>query len=254
MRHSTRLLVRIVAVLSAAMLVRCAMPMIADAGGGPPHVLLPRTPSILPLGVGNQWRYSYTSYDSSGAAHPSTEDLNITISGVYGRLDDSMLVRLSDDNFTPADSDTYQEFVYEYAQEGYNQGDLVTYRDAPGDVRGLYVVGSFTGASTALFDTARLWLAYAADPGASYYYTADTATSARITVLSVRDTFFCPYGQTQGASPMHMYECYLYEDVLADTSTYYYYNDEVGMVGYLQYVSGIRRVSCMLMDFEQSWW
>ena len=110
-----------------------------ESGGSPQNPPFPKTNSVLPLAVNNQWLYSFTGYDSSGARiSPDRVDLHLGITGGYGIKNDTQLIRLTWYN----QSDSYSAYTYQFEWENRKKGWLVVYRDLyPLAIRGLYIIG-----------------------------------------------------------------------------------------------------------------
>ena len=70
---------------------------------------------------------------------PNRLDLPLGITGGYGLINDTQLVRLTWEN----QSDLYSAYAYQYKWENSKQGWLVVYRDLyPLATRGLYIMGN----------------------------------------------------------------------------------------------------------------
>jgi hypothetical protein len=100
----------------------CSTNYMANTGGGSPqNPPFPKTNSVLPLAVNNQWIYSFTGYDSSGARiSPNRLDLHLGITGGYGLKNDTQLVRLTWENQSDVYSDYAYQFVHHWGIPGFN--------------------------------------------------------------------------------------------------------------------------------------
>jgi hypothetical protein len=236
--------------LAAAVLFSgCGMYMKAPTGT-PQSPPFPATPSILPLAVENQWNYSYTAYDSLGIKiNPSRITLVLKLAGGYGLVNDTQLVAITWQNY----QQNFPAYVYKYEWDNLDSGALVVHRGAyPLGSRGLYVIGWYRHGETHLFPQEKLWLAYPADSGKTWTYNPDSAndsaSAVTMEILSTHARFFVPNPgmMTAGA----FYECYLYKETSNGWESYYYYNPDIGCVGYLSYCGGKLRASYYLKLFK----
>ncbi|MBD3344297.1 MAG: hypothetical protein GF401_04460 [Chitinivibrionales bacterium] len=216
----------------------------------PMHPPLPRTSSIIPLQAGNHWIYSYTDYDSTGKIQHSRWELDLAIPSVWGLNNKTVLETLTLQNV----DDPAYEYVYEYEWEAIDSGFYVVYRDINVTVRGLYITGEYNYSTNRiqLYDTAHLWLAYPAHTGDTWTLHPEiTSDSEEVTleILSTSETFYCGNQHPLDASALSFYTCYLYKETTDSTTSYYYYNEKVGALGYLHYHNGVLRTSYMLQDF-----
>jgi hypothetical protein len=239
------------AVIASCILAGCAKS--ADTAMGseseisPQDPPLPRVASILPLEKGNQWTYSDTRYNVAGDVLGSRDQLDLEIARVYGRSG-MKLIKLE-----WAYSDTFDEYVYAYEWEQTNRGHLVAYRDLDVAQKGVYIIGEYQNASARLYASARLWLAYPADVGTNYQVLLpDTADTVPFTmeIVSTDALFYCPLGGSEHVSAARFYDCYLYKQTKGNAVSYYYYNSEVGAVGYLRYEDGVLLRTYILTSFE----
>jgi hypothetical protein len=222
----------------------------ASTAGTPQNPPFPRTASILPLANGNQWVYSYTAYDSAGnVMQPGNADLHLSIAGEFGLQSDTMLVTLDRSNYATK----FPAYVYKFEWEEADSGSLVVYRDRyPLGLRGLYVVGEYRGSSATLYKSEKLWLAYPADSGTAWTYYPDTgvdsADAVAMEVVSTHERFFVPDPQLMTAGAF--YDCYLYKESNGTGVDYYYYNPDIGCVGYCRYLGGKLRTTYILKTFS----
>ena len=227
----------------------CGM-MMKPPTGTPQNPPFPKTASILPLATGNQWLYSLTAYDSAGnKINPSRVELHLSIAGGYGLQNDTELVTLDWNNH----NQKFPAYVYKYEWEQADAGALVVYRDLyPLAIRGLYVVGEYKDSLTKLYKTEQMWLAYPADSGKTWIFnldtSGDTASAVAMEILSTRARFFVPDANSMAAGAF--YDCYLYKETSGGSVSYYYYNPDIGCVGYLNYSGGRLRESYFLKQFN----
>mgnify|MGYP000732581533 CR=1 FL=1 len=238
-------------IIAATLCAGCANKgMDVNAPGTPQDPPLPRTPSILPLGRGYRWAYSYSDYDSTGAAVRSREELNLEIGNVYG-VSGGRLTLLE----SSAYRDTFEYYAYEYEWENANEGFIVAYRDLHIDTPGLYILGEYNAGSRTLYSSPLLWLAYPSQPGASWTLAIPDSAGADTVTMTLVDTRAAFYAAETGLSDMaavRFYErCCLYRQAAGSSESWYYYNDEVGCVGYLNYIDGKLRRSYILQSFSQ---
>ena len=210
----------------------------------------PRTKSILPLALNNQWVFSYTEYDSTGnKIIPNNLDLHLSVSQGYGLMGDSALVKVTYSNYTTA----FSAYVYQYAWEEQKSGYLLVYRDLyPLAKRGLYVVGQYRDGEAILYPKEKLWLAYPADSGKTWQFPLDSADSSFSTIelLSTHARMYIP--DAASMTGISFYDCYLYKETNADTAYYYYFNEHIGQLGYIEYVNGQLRVTYLLKSYAIS--
>ncbi|MBD3319666.1 MAG: hypothetical protein GF350_01060 [Chitinivibrionales bacterium] len=233
--------------------LRCSVPTDATTSGTQSHPPLPRTQSIIPLHKGNQWRYSYTDYDSSGKIIHSRWQLDLAISDFFGFRDDSIIDSLTWDNYT----DTGYEYIYEYEWESTDTGFYITYRDVGVASRGLYLIGEYNYLSgrTQIYDSARLWLAYPGTAGDRWTLHPDiTADSYEVSVeiISTDAQFYCSAINPDNASALSFCDCYLYKETAGNSTRYYYYNENIGALGYLHYIGNTLRTSYLLSSFRNA--
>jgi len=232
--------------LAAALMVRCAMNP-ALSGISPQDPIFPRTSSILPLAKNNQWIYSYTAYDSTGnKILPDRLPLHIGINAQYGIQNDSELVLLTKDNY----SSTFQGYAYHYEMEDRGFGFLVVYRDLyPLATRGLYIIGEYRDTVVQKYSSEQYWLAYPADSGKTWSFKTDPLTDTTLEdtmeVMSTNARFYIP--DPSSMTGIAVYDsCYLYKQKNASNVSYYYYNKNIGCLGYQHYIGGILRETYIL--------
>jgi hypothetical protein len=236
---------------SLLFLAGCAAQHAPTSAGTPQNPPFPATPSILPLATGNSWTYSLTAYDSMGRKiAPSRVELTLALPGGYGLVGDTQLVTLTWQNR----NDSFTAYVYKYEWDNRDSGALVVHRGGYQlDKRGLYVIGRYLGNETHLFPSEKLWLAYPADSGKTWQFNpdsaGDSASAVTMEILSTRASFFVADPQTMTAGSF--VECYLYKETGADFASYYYYNPDIGCVGYLGYSGGKLRESYYLKQFKE---
>ncbi len=240
----------------ATLLIGCSANYNAKMGANsvekPPF---PRTKSILPLALGNRWVFSYTEYDSLGRIiNPGGKavDLHLSISGGYGLIDDSTLVPVNFDNYR----DTFPTYVYQFEWEEKDSGILVVYRDlyslqTPPE-RGLYIIGKYENGNPRLYPSEKLWLAYPADSGKTWQYNLDSAGDSSKTsymeLISTKGRFYFPDANSMTA--LTFCDCCVYKETNGNSVYYYYYNEHIGQVGYLEYVNGTLRVTYLLKSYS----
>jgi hypothetical protein len=223
--------------------------MAPDSGtpGDPP---LPRVESILPLGYGHQWAFSYSDYDVNGVQTNSRLELNLYIGQQYGYVSDTsghQIIELD----PYSENSTYSMYVYQYEWEDKNSGWLISYRDLDVSVKGVYIMGEFEGPAYTLYDTAKLWLAYPAAAGTQWSLVLGDSANQEVysmKVDSVNARYYAP--GSSGACPIKEYSCYRYSQTLGDTVSYQYFNSDVGQVAYLQYIGGVLRRTHILKWFS----
>lgn len=246
--------------LCAAVLIagcsRAAAPMSAEdnSTGSPQNPPLPRTESILPLEKGNTWLYTYTVYDSAGDTLWSRYDLTLSIADIFG-LQQSSTVALNRNNW-----DDFDHYAYTYEWNRLDEGDLVTFFDRDeAAVPGVYHVGWYDKKVHHLYATPRLWLAYPASKGYTWQVadidsSGDTLGTRDMEVVSTNEKFYFPETRISDASALAFVDCYLYKESYQDTVAYYYYNEDLGAVGYLQYGNGKVAKSYILNEFRQEYY
>lgn len=229
----------------------CSTNYMANTGGGSPqNPPFPKTNSVLPLAVNNQWIYSFTGYDSSGARiSPNRLDLHLGITGGYGLKNDTQLVRLTWEN----QSDVYSDYAYQFEWENRKKGWLVVYRDLyPLAIRGLYIIGEYQDSTTKLYPMEKLWLAYPADSGKTWRLNLDTLNDSSQTVtlevMSTHAPFY--FSDANSGAALGFCECVLYRETGINSVSYYYYNENIGPIGYLQYVNGKLFQSYLLKSYS----
>lgn len=230
----------------------CSMNTMSLAGAGSPQTPpFPKTQSILPLAVSNQWIFSYTAYDSTTGAmiSPNRVDLHLGITGGYGLKNDTQLVRLTWYN----QSDSYSAYAYQFEWEQSNHGYLVVYRDLyPLASRGLYIIGEYQDSTPQLYPQEKLWLAYPADSGRTWQLNLDSANDSTQTitmeVLSTHASFYC--ADSSSGTALSFCDCIVYKETDANSVSYYYYNEKIGPIGYLQYVNGKLSVTYLLTSYS----
>jgi hypothetical protein len=225
----------------------------APTAGSPQNPPLPRTESILPLAIDNQWSYSHTYYDEDGGMVQPRASLDLEIPRVYGKAGSS-LTRLGEHSYDwERDRTTYDEYVYAYEWEQEGRGSLVAYRDRDVAVRGLYLVGFYRRDSVALYPEAKLWLAYPATRGDSWVLDTSSSGTApsTIEVVTTSASFYAPASENGDPSALRFFDgCYQYKETFADSTAYYYYREDVGAIGYTMYHDGRLRKSYILSSFR----
>jgi hypothetical protein len=210
----------------------------------------PKTNSIMPLAIGNRWLFSYTNYDSLGKKLiPNNLDLHLSISGGYGIIHDTL------ERIYSNDDRNYSAYAYKFEWEDQKKGRLVVYRDLyPVDKRGIYIIGDYDGNSTQLYPAEQLWLAYPADSGKTWQYSldpgGDSSEASFMELVSTHGKFYCP--DSSAMTALLFLDCYVYKETKGATVYYYYFNEHVGELGYLQYINGRLRVTYLLKSFTQS--
>lgn len=224
----------------------CASPMIT--GGEGTDIPYPRTPAIIPLAVNNRWIFTHSSYDSLGNLMSQDQNLHVSIDRVYGYNYGSDLVLITESNV----SEKFPLYIYEYEWEFLNKGLLISYRDQNVDTNGMYIHGEYVGEVKTLYREPLLWLKYPASTGESWLvYSADTSDTvpALYELIDTCAKFYIP-SQQEGLSALDFLSCYLYKETKGDTVSFYYYNDQLGSVGFLRYIKGILRRSYILNSFN----
>jgi hypothetical protein len=222
----------------------------ASGTGSPQTPPFPKTQSILPLAVSNQWLFSFTAYDSTGAMiNPNRVDLHLGITGGYGLKNDTQLVRLTWQN----SADSYSAYAYQYEWEQSKNGYLVVYRDLyPLASRGLYIIGEYRDSMPKLYPQEKLWLAYPADSGKTWQLNLDTLNDSMQTitmeVMSTHARFY--FADSSSGTALSFCDCILYKETDANSVSYYYYNEKIGPIGYLQYVNGKLSVTYLLKSYS----
>ena len=241
---------RVSVLLFLTLCIGCAVKSTLDEGGSsiekPPF---PRTKSILPLAIGNSWVFSYTEYDSLGKMiNPNRMDLHLSIPGGYGLKNDMSLVQVTYQNA----SDNFSAYVYKFEWEGEKKGYLVVYRDLyPLSKRGVYIIGEYDESDIRLFPSEQLWLAYPADSGKTWRYnldsSGDSGTTSSMKLVSTKSRFFFP--NINSMTGLSFCDCYVYKDSVGNSVYYYYYNETIGQLGYLEYVNNKLRVTYLLKSY-----
>jgi hypothetical protein len=215
--------------------------------GKPPF---PRTKSILPLAINNSWIFSYTEYNSLGRKLiPNDINLHLSITGEYGLTLDNTLVPMNTTNY----NDVFSAYAYKFEWEAPDSGYLVVYHDLyPLPKRGLYIIGEYAGGVMRLYPSEKLWLAYPADSGKTWEYNLDSAGDSSKTstmeLLSTHERFYFP--NTGSMAALSFCDCYLYKKTNGNSVSYYYYNQNIGQLGYLEYVNGTLRVTYLLKSYN----
>jgi hypothetical protein len=182
----------------------------------------------------------------------SREEQNLEIGNVYGVTGNTL--KLLDQY---AYKDTFAYYAYEYEWENRNEGFIVAYRDLDVSTPGVYIIGEFDGGTITRYSTPQLWLAYPSTPGWSWQFIMTDSTGAdttAMTVEAIRTIFFAPETGIDNISAVNFYECVLYKQISGNSASYYYYNDRVGCVGYLNYVDGKLHRSYILTSFSQGYY
>jgi hypothetical protein len=227
-----------------------------SADGSPQDAPYPRVESIIPLSKGNQWAFSFTAYDTNTnrILHPyDRAELNLDIPDMYGYQNDT-LITLTGQYYNNYGEFNFEEYAYKYAWEGYNYGDLIAYRDQNVAISGVYIIGAYHRDRIIMYDTAQLWLAYPAQKGDKWqFWEYDTLGNKDYPVdmelVSYDASFYCPDTTFKQVFPLRFYKCYLYKQTIGNAVSYYYFNDEVGPIGYLRYLNGKLERSYMLVKF-----
>lgn len=239
-------------VFPLALLISCSMSKMAGPGGVSDPIF-PRTPSIMPLAKGNTWIFSTTWYDTLGKKiYPNMVDLHISINAQYGLADDTTIVLLDWNN----SGTKFTGYVYQYEMEERGKGYLLIYRDLyPLEVRGLYVLGEYNDTATRLYPKEQLWLAYPADSGKKWDYQSDPFKDTNIVCsmeLMSNHAKFYRLSDSAMTGVSFSDSCYLYKETQYDTVSYYYYDRNIGNLGYVQYVKGLLRKTLLLRSFANT--
>jgi hypothetical protein len=223
----------------------------SSPGSSPQDPIFPRTGSILPLQKNNTWEYSYTAYDTLGRKIlPNRLGLHFSIPAQYGIQNDSELVLLTSNNYHTS----FQAYAYQYEMENRGAGYLVVYRDLyPLAFRGLYIIGEYDDTVIHPYGHEQLWLAFPADSGKTWSFKTDplndTTLEDTMEVVSANARFYAPDGSRM--SGIGTFDsCYLYKQRNGSSVSYYYYNKNVGCLGYQRYVKGMMRESYILKSFS----
>lgn len=236
-----------------SMIVGCSSP--SDVGGSevnmPP---IPSTRSILPLTIGSTWEYWSTWYDTSGVkVQLPDRTLKKSIPGGFVMENDSVLINPNNGYYY--NNTSPEKYVYKLEWEDVDSGLLVRHIGS-GDLnqRGLYIIGTYTHATPALYPTPVLWLAYPAKKGVTYTVALPGEDSSEIVTMQVMETaatFYAPVKNRIGASPLLFKDsCYLYKETVKSTESYYYYHPDIGCIGYLKYVNNKLIVTYILTSYN----
>lgn len=208
----------------------------------------PRESSIIPLGVNSHWLFSHTSYDSLGKIQSSQQDLELAIDRMYGMINDSTLVLIVDSNAHKK----YPLLVFEYEWESLKEGLLIAFCDKKVDTNGIYIVGEYIGEKRNIYKTKKLWLQYPSKQGNIWKMYSNDTTDTHAVIYELLDTgaiFSIPSQSPNSASPLNFLECYLYKESKGDTVNYFYYHNQFGSVGFLQYQNNVLRRSYILKEY-----
>ena len=103
-----------------------------------------------------------------------------------------------------------------------------------------------------LYPSEQLWLAYPADSGKTWTFNLDTAADSSNTsameLVSTRARFY--FSNTASMAALTFCDCYLYKEAIGNSVFYYYYNQTIGQLGYLEYVNGTLRVTYLLKSYS----
>lgn len=243
-------------ILCMVLCMHCALNKM-PAGFSAQDPIFPRTSSILPLAKNNAWLYSYTAFDSLGRKiNPSRMDYHISINEQFGIVNDSTIEKLDRTNYNLE----YSEYAYQYVHEGRTDRTyLVVYHELyPLAVRGLYIIGERNNNVVQLYPAEQFWLAYPADSGKTWTFktdplSIDTAVNGTLintfedtmVVLSTNARFYA-LDHTSMSCLALFDSCYLYKQSNGLSVSYYYYNKNVGCLGYQRYVNGALRETYIL--------
>jgi hypothetical protein len=214
-----------------------------DIGEGIPY---PRTSSIIPLTAYSQWVYSHTAHDSAGSV---TADLHCEIGRVYGLEYDTVLTPITEFNV----EQKFTLYVYEHEWEDLASGILISYRDKNVDTTGIYIHGEYAGEKKTLYRKPILWLKYPAAVGDIWYRASPDSTDTLLPRYEVLDTnvvFSIPSQEEDLMSPVEFVHCHLYKSIKGDTVNYYHYTPQYGLVGFLEYINGILKRTCLLKSYR----
>jgi hypothetical protein len=176
-------------------------------------------------------------------------ELNLEIPDVLGLREDSILEQIPESYHY--NYENYEgEFVYKYEWENTNRGYYLAYRDI-NIIRGVYIIGEYYGESDSLYDSAKLWLAYPALAGESWTLKSGSKETV-MSVVSTNERFYYKDTLSGNISPVRFVDCYLYRQAGPDTTSYYYYNEKLGAVGYLAYAGRHLAKSYILVDFKNN--
>jgi hypothetical protein len=220
---------------------------------GPP---LPITKSILPINLGNTWRYFDNVYDSLETPLYAQATLRMSIPVVFGVQADTQLIRVTHQN---VDS-TYTEYLYGYTWNESTSGLLIAYRYKNVTTRGVYITGSYSDQGQVLFDTAQLWFAYPASKGFTYHYnpdrTGDTSKIRTMEIISIDEPYYFPDQDFDNVSGLRFVNCYVYKETFHDTLSYYYIDssETYGTVAYQQIYKGKVLRSYILQSLDNDWY
>jgi hypothetical protein len=225
----------------------------ADAPQDPP---VPVNDSLLPLISGNTWHYTYRVYDSAGVQFASDENLTLSLPGVWGFVQNSILTRLNNGSWDSGFRD-FSTHYFEYAWGDAARGSLIAYRTPIGRPSGYYFMGTYVGSTTQLFDSAQLWLAYPATDGFSYSFNSgasgDASAVHAMSVVSVKKPYYFPRATGVGAGVgVSFVDCYLYQETYRDTVSYYWFAKEIGCIAYQRIYNGTIRKSYILNNYMVS--
>jgi hypothetical protein len=235
-----------------AILLNAGCAEMVSSPGSPQDPIFPRTGSILPLARSNAWAYSFTAYDILGRKIvPNRLNYHISINEQFGFVNDSALVMLDRSNYGPQ----FSRFAYLYVREGIvDSSFLVVSHDMTSlSKRGLYIIGMYIGDTVRLYAAEQFWLAYPADSGKTWSFKtdplSDTTLEDTMEVLSINARFYVPDSSSMSGLTA-LDSCYLYKQKSANNVSYYYYNKNIGCLGYQRYIGGILRETYILTSSE----
>jgi hypothetical protein len=250
-----RVLIIGIATFVVNLIIGCAA-VNSPSGGHDIHdPIIPSTPSVIPLTIGSSWEYWSTWYDTSGKIiQLANRTLMQSIPGGFVMVNDTVLQDPNNGYYNNSNDNT-GKYVYKLEWDNIDSGLLVRHIGS-GDLnqRGLYIIGTYTHATPALYRIPVRWLAYPADKGTTYTVALPGEDSSEVVTMQVVETaatFYAPVKNRIGASPVLFKDsCYLYKETVKSTELYYYYHPDIGCIGYLKYVNNKLVVTYILTSYK----
>lgn len=225
--------------LLLCLIMVCGCSNLPNAAIGNIEIPYPKTNGIIPLAFDNNWTYTHTLFDSAGNRCGKQNQLSLSIGNVYQRVGDSLQLRVSYTN------DTVIPYCYEYKYDVQDTGLLLMNRTKGTALRGTYIIGKYTSTKKLLCNEPVLWLKYPADSGEKWTVIIENDTQ-EIQVMSIHATCYYVNNDVSVSPISFMPGCYVYKSEKGFRSTWMYFHESIGMLGFLEYEKGVLRRNGLL--------
>jgi len=221
---------------------------------GPIDHPFPTTKSVIPLRVGSQWVYHYSSVDTFWQSVPVAERrLTLSISGMYKLVSADSLIAITGYEHTDDDA----RYIYKYEWENLDSGYLVQH-EGGGEVekRGLYIVGEFFRERFVLFEERRLWYMFPAKMDTSWEVALPGGDGISSQISCISNSYIDKSAEYSGwsfSTYASLEGCVLYKQVAGEDVYYHSFHPDVGKISMRHYAGGVLLESYILIECVSEW-